>query len=176
MDMLNKSLCSTGELPMALKKSIVTLILKKPNLNADDLTNYRPSPTCLHCQVFGKGRCQVTVSIFASLSSICVLLSFHENGTVTCSVGSDNSSGARKVSTLDTFGYQRCFQYCGPSLSPPPSWCNVRHPERHTHVDYIIPLELYRVVHVNAPPHCMYRLNMAKPYRKHRLNMVYPRA
>ena len=50
MDMLNKSLCS-GELLMALKKSIVKPalkksivkpILKKPNLDADDLALYHP--------------------------------------------------------------------------------------------------------------------------------------
>ena len=41
MNMVNKSFCS-GEVLMALKKSIVTPILKKPNLDADDLANYRP--------------------------------------------------------------------------------------------------------------------------------------
>ena len=37
MDMFNKSLSSTGEVPVALKT-----IFKKPNLSAKDLANYRP--------------------------------------------------------------------------------------------------------------------------------------
>ena len=41
MDMFNKSLCS-GEVSMALKTTIVTPILKKPNLDVDDLAKYRP--------------------------------------------------------------------------------------------------------------------------------------
>ena len=41
MDMPKKSLCS-GEVSMALKKSIVSRILKKLNLDVNDLANYRP--------------------------------------------------------------------------------------------------------------------------------------
>ena len=56
----------------------------------------------------------------------------------------------RHSHTFNTFGYERCIWYCGPWASSPPSWCNVRHSERCTHVDCIIPLGPYRKVHVNG--------------------------
>ena len=47
MDMVkSKSLCSTVEVPVALKKAIVMQISKKPNLDADNFANYRPVFTC----------------------------------------------------------------------------------------------------------------------------------
>ena len=42
VDLFNRTLSSTGEMPRALKKAIITPILKKPNLEKDDLSNYRP--------------------------------------------------------------------------------------------------------------------------------------
>ena len=42
MFLFNRTLFSTGEMPRVLKKAIVTPILKKPNLDKDDLSNYRP--------------------------------------------------------------------------------------------------------------------------------------
>ena len=42
VDLFNRTLPSTGEIPRALKKAIITPILKKPNLDKDDISNYRP--------------------------------------------------------------------------------------------------------------------------------------
>ena len=138
MDMFNKSLCS-DEVSNTLKKTIVLPILKKPNLDVDDLANYRqvfnlPFISMLLEKVVAK-----RLSVYLDDNK---LLPHHQseyrrfNGTFTCSVGPDISIGVGKVSACDTFGYERCIRYWDLEillrhLDATP------HSERRNHVDCI---------------------------------------
>ena len=115
MDMLNKSLCSR-EVSMALKKSVVTPILKKPKLDADDLANYRlvsslPFISKLWEKVVAK-RLSAYLDdnkLLPRRQSANRRFNSTETGTVMCSVGPDVSNEVGKVSTFNTFGYERCI-------------------------------------------------------------------